>query len=42
MQETYSKTGASKALRTLLRKHRKEVEEKQKARKSEFDTEVDL
>jgi asparagine synthetase A len=42
LKETYVKTGASKALRLILRKHRQVTQKKQQAAKKELDMDVEL
>ncbi len=42
LQETYAKTGASKALRTILRKHRQVTTKKIAEAKTAIDAEVEL
>lgn len=42
LRETYIKTGASKALRLILRKHRQITQKKQAEAKKQLDMDVEL
>ena len=42
LKSTYLKTGASKALRQIVRAHRKLVEKKQKEAKGAMDVDVEI